>query len=77
MVSVGVIDRLLADKSPNRGVHYLNNILAGVIAGQRLAAANCAFAGARGLFERYGAEYARDVLAGSGFTMFDQFDLFD
>lgn len=77
MVSVGLIDRLLADKSSEGEEHYLDCIVAGVVAGQRLAAANCAFAGARGFFERHGAAAARQILAGRSFTPLDQLDFFD
>lgn len=62
MVSVGLIDWLLTN-------HQITSELAGedladgVIAGQRLAAENCAYAGARGLFKEHGAEYVRQILA--------------
>lgn len=61
MVSVGLIDWLLNDGRPYDGL-TLTEIVAGVIAGQHLAAANCAFAGARGLFRNKGAVFARQVL---------------
>jgi fructokinase len=61
MVSVGIIDWMLAT-----GVHAealgASVLLEGVVAGQRLAAANCAFAGARGLFKHRGPGHARMVL---------------
>ncbi|MCM0751651.1 hypothetical protein DEA98_10765 [Brucella pseudogrignonensis] len=61
MVSVGVIDWLLTEELT---VHELNGrlLVAGVVAGQRLAAANCAYAGARGLFKNRGASHARSLL---------------
>ena len=34
----------------------------GIVAGQRLAAENCAYAGARGLFKERGADYVRRIL---------------
>ena len=61
MVSVGVIDWMLSSgvSAESLDVTYL---LEGVLAGQRLAAENCAFAGARGLFKQCGPAYAREVL---------------
>jgi len=38
------------------------DLIEGIQAGQRLAAENCAYAGARGLFRSRGADYAREVL---------------
>lgn len=58
MVSVGLIDWLLT--------HYHHSsefsgsdLVDGIVIGQRLAAENCAYAGARGLFKEHGAEYVR------------------
>ena len=52
MVSVGVIDVLVSRRGGDAGAR----------AGQRLAAVNCAFAGARGVFEKFGASAARTIL---------------
>ena len=61
MVSVGVIDWMLA--SGIRAEELSASVLLkGIAAGQRLAAENCAFAGARGLFKHCGPSYAREVL---------------
>lgn len=61
MVSVGLIDWLLnSHYSPQ--TLQIENLIPGIIAGQSLAAANCAFTGARGLFREKGAAYARYVL---------------
>ena len=62
MVSVGLIDWLLThhQSACDLAGEYLAD---GVIAGQRLAAENCAYAGARGLFKEEGAGYARQILA--------------
>jgi fructokinase len=61
MVSVGVIDWLLS--AGIRAEELSASVLIeGIIAGQRLAAENCAFAGARGLFKQCGPNYAREVL---------------
>jgi fructokinase len=61
MVTVGLLDRLLEARSiaasPDIGI-----VLEGVEAGQRLAAANCAHVGARGLFRELGAGPARATL---------------
>jgi fructokinase len=61
MVSIGVIDRLLGSTGSKPSLD-IEDLLQGVVAGQRLAAANCAFTGARGLFRAMGAAYARSVL---------------
>lgn len=63
MVSVGIIDRILSHVD-DRASWSLDLVLPGVIAGQRLASANCAYAGARGLFRNRGAEFVRSVLNG-------------
>lgn len=64
MVSVGVIDWLLARRPQRRSQIDFGELMEGVEAGQRLAAENCAYVGARGLFVEMGAEYARVVLRG-------------
>ena len=64
MVSVGVIDWILSRRSAPRSAFSMCEFVSGVEAGQRLAAANCAFVGARGLFRERGADYARSVLDG-------------
>ena len=58
MVTVGLIDWILAGHN-HHGSPQLDEILQGIAAGQRLAAANCAFAGARGLFRQHGAHVVR------------------
>lgn len=62
MVSVAVIDRLLS-RSP-RGIRSLlvDDVFEGVWAGQKLAAANCAYVGARGVFKQAGAGAVRRLL---------------
>lgn len=62
MVSVGVIDWILSRVAPATEPLELDEILDGVVAGQRLAAANCAYVGARGLFRQHGADLVRRVL---------------
>lgn len=61
MVSVGVIDWILANNFGNSGLKAAD-LLGGVVAGQRLAAENCAYAGARGLFKERGAGVVREIL---------------
>lgn len=65
MVSVGLIDWLISLGPSRRQSLDAEAIAPGVEAGQRLAAENCAFVGARGLFQHRGAEYARSVLSRS------------
>lgn len=61
MVSVGVIDWILTNRlgTPNLKAA---DLLEGIVSGQRLAAANCAYAGARGLFKKRGAGFVREIL---------------
>jgi fructokinase len=62
MVSVGVIDWIVANtvsSTPN-----VEDLVGGIVAGQRLASFNCAYRGARGLFQRYGARAVRSFLDG-------------
>ena len=62
MVSIGVIDWVLTN-SIQRHSLGVTDLLRGVVAGQRLAAENCGYAGARGLFKERGADYVRRILA--------------
>lgn len=61
MVSVGVIDWMLAN-SFGPTCLKASDLLEGIVAGQRVAAENCAYAGARGLFKKRGAGYVREIL---------------
>lgn len=61
MLSVAVIDRLLAVGRAGGGFG-IRDLLPAIVAGQRLAAENCAHAGARGLFEDKGPAYVRQAL---------------
>ena len=61
MVSVGVIDWMLSSGVRADGLSA-SGLIEGIVAGQRLAAENCAFAGARGLFKHCGPNYAREIL---------------
>lgn len=65
MVSVGILDHLA--RAGGTGMALDAAVLAGARAGQGLAAANCAFVGARGVFRALGADFAGGVLA-SGLT---------
>ncbi|NTF95987.1 PfkB family carbohydrate kinase [Rhizobium rhizogenes] len=61
MVSVGIIDWLLTEDLSNGALNG-SQLVTGVVAGQRLAAANCAYVGARGLFKHRDASYVRSLL---------------
>lgn len=64
MVSAAVIDALqVTHRDGAWGKTVSADLHRGVRAGQRLAAANCAFAGARGLFREAGSAVARSILA--------------
>jgi len=63
MVSVGIIDWMLTSGKPSAARVKAADLLEGVRAGQRLAAENCAYVGARGLFRSRGAEYVRRILS--------------
>lgn len=65
MVSVGLIDWLLARPASVRHSLSIHDLMSGVVAGQRLAAENCGFAGARGLFKHRDAAYVRSLLGGA------------
>jgi fructokinase len=64
MVSVGIIDWVLTNHPKGAVQPSLQDFLTGVVAGQRLAAINCAYAGARGIFLHHGAAGARSILDG-------------
>ena len=61
MVTTGLIDRLLR-RWRGKGQWSAEDVIQGVAAGQRLAAVNCAFAGARGIFHAVGADRVRSAL---------------
>lgn len=63
MVSVGIIDWMLTRCEASDARVRAADLLEGIRAGQRLAAANCAYAGARGLFRARGAQYVREILS--------------
>lgn len=75
MVTVGVIDWLL--EHGTEATRTWQDLIPGVVAGQKLAAANCAFPGARGLFSNRGAGFARMVLKPGDCDLFNQLELFD
>ncbi len=76
MVSVGIIDWMLTHHWRNTKQPLLDAFLSGVVAGQRLAAINCAYAGARGIFRHHGANCARSILEGHFDDIAIQQDLF-
>lgn len=64
MVSVGLIDWLVRHKRP-RSRWDIADLAAGVRAGQVLAATNCAYLGARGVFDGIGVDGVRRLLSES------------
>lgn len=76
MVSVGLIDWLLKRRLDAISCS-IDAIQTGVVAGQRLAAANCAYVGARGLFAGQGASVVRRILDDPSANVAYQIDLFD
>jgi fructokinase len=66
MVTIGLIDWILRSKPATLTI---DGILDGILSGQRLAAANCAFIGARGLARKYGAETVRAILDDRGVSL--------
>jgi len=76
MVSVGIIDWMLTHQRRGSAQPSFDHFLSGVVAGQRLAAVNCAYAGARGIFRHHGANCARSILDGSVGDIAIQQDLF-
>ncbi|CAN5564317.1 hypothetical protein BH10PSE4_BH10PSE4_26110 [soil metagenome] len=77
MVTVGIIDWILDRTARDYESWTLDNLMGGVVAGQRLAAANCAYAGARGLFARNDLSMVRRILSGDMAPFDLQMDLFD
>jgi fructokinase len=75
MVTIGLIDWILTSYS-RHSMPQIDDILDGIVAGQRLAAANCAFTGARGLFKQHGARVVRRLLDDDAYTIDLQMDLF-
>lgn len=61
MVSVGLINHLI-ETGETADTLTLLTVLKGVRAGQRLAAANCSYLGARGLFEHRSPQFAHSIL---------------
>lgn len=64
MVTLGLIDTIMRNGIRSPEELSLPVVLSGVQSGQRLAAANCAYFGARGLFRERGPQHVRTVLAG-------------
>ncbi len=63
MVTIGLLDYLLRRSS--NGIQYsAEEVFAGIQLGQRLAALNCAFVGARGLFHALGRERVQSGVDG-------------
>lgn len=64
MVTLGLIDTIMQNGIRSSNALSLPVVLSGVQSGQRLAAANCAYLGARGLFRERGPQHVRTILAG-------------
>jgi fructokinase len=65
MVTLGLIDAIIQAGVRGPEGLALPIVLSGVKSGQRLAAANCAYIGARGLFRERGPQYAKTILTAS------------
>lgn len=63
MVTIGLINTLLENRRHMRKDLNLTEIIGGVVAGQHLAAANCGFHGARGVFHNLGTSYVQRVIS--------------
>jgi fructokinase len=63
MVTVGLLDHLLRKRS-ERLAYSAQDFFDGIAIGQRLAALNCAFAGARGVFYAFGAQNVQSAIDG-------------
>lgn len=64
MVTLGIIDTIMRNRDRGPSTLSLPVVLSGVRSGQRLAAANCAYIGARGLFRERGPQHVRTILTG-------------
>lgn len=63
MVTLGLLDAIIQNDICDPKSLSISTVLAGIRAGQRLAAANCAYIGARGIFRERGPRHAREILA--------------
>ncbi|MER9504703.1 PfkB family carbohydrate kinase [Mesorhizobium sp. M0579] len=63
MVTLGLLDTIIQNGVRHPASLSISTVLAGIRSGQRLAAANCAYIGARGIFRECGASRAREILA--------------
>ena len=64
MVTLGLIDTIMQTGVKNPDALSLPIVLSGLHSGQLLAAENCAYIGARGLFRERGSQHVRTILAG-------------
>lgn len=62
MVTLGLIDTIIQQDIRGPDALSLAIVLCGVQSGQRLAAENCAYIGARGLFRERGPQHVRTIL---------------
>ena len=61
MVTTGLIHALM-NAGATRGSIRIDDVYSGLLMGQRLAALNCAFVGARGAFHAFGGATIRNAL---------------
>jgi fructokinase len=61
MVTTGLIHALMNAGATRRSIRT-DDVYSGLVMGQRLAALNCAFVGARGAFHAFGGETIRPAL---------------
>lgn len=61
MVTIGLIHALMSTRSKHRAI-ALEDVCSGLLMGQWLAAQNCAFIGARGLFHAFDGDTIREAL---------------
>jgi fructokinase len=64
MVTTGLIHALMNVDAKRQSIS-IDDVYSGLIMGQWLAALNCAFVGARGLFHAFSGAVLRDALASS------------
>lgn len=63
MVTLGLLDTIIQSDIFDPTSLSISTVLTGIRSGQRLAAANCAYIGARGIFRERGPRHAREILA--------------
>jgi fructokinase len=62
MVTLGLLDTIIQTGICDPASLSISTVLAGIRSGQQLAAANCAYVGARGIFRECGPGHVREIL---------------